>query len=100
MALSVDGSVLTLNERDNVGVCLRAVENGRRIVFEGGPELVALADIPPGHKIAVRAIAGKEYVLKYGERMGRASDAIAVGEHVHVHNVEGVRGRGDLAASR
>jgi altronate dehydratase small subunit len=31
--------------------------------------------------------------------IGRASASIDTGRHVHVHNVEGVRGRGDLAES-
>jgi altronate dehydratase small subunit len=31
--------------------------------------------------------------------IGRASASIGTGRHVHVHNVEGVRGRGDLAES-
>ena len=32
---------------------------------------------------------------KYGEVIGAATRDIRVGEHVHVHNVEGKRGRGD-----
>ncbi|VFS54652.1 Uncharacterised protein [Leminorella grimontii] len=34
-------------------------------------------------------------VYKYGESIGRATQAIELGEHVHVHNVESERGRGD-----
>ena len=30
-------------------------------------------------------------IIKYGERMGHATAAIAVGEHVHTHNVLGDR---------
>ncbi len=35
-------------------------------------------------------------VIKYGEIIGRATCDIDVGDHVHVHNVESQRGRGDL----
>jgi altronate dehydratase small subunit len=56
-----------------------------------------LATIPTGHKIALRAVAAGALVHKYGQPIGRASAAIVPGEHVHVHNVDGVRGRGDLA---
>jgi altronate dehydratase small subunit len=34
-------------------------------------------------------------VIKYAEVIGVASRPISVGEHVHVHNVESVRARGD-----
>jgi altronate dehydratase small subunit len=34
-------------------------------------------------------------VIKYGETIGLATSDISPGEHVHVHNVEGQRGRGD-----
>jgi altronate dehydratase small subunit len=35
-------------------------------------------------------------VLKYGEVIGQATQDISEGKHVHVHNVESLRGRGDL----
>ncbi len=40
-----------------------------------------------GHKYARRDIAEGEAVIKYGLPIGRATRAIAAGEHVHVHNV-------------
>jgi hypothetical protein len=33
-----------------------------------------------------------------GEVIGRATQAIPTGRHAHVHNIESLRGRGDLAA--
>ncbi len=59
-----------INERDNVGVCL-----------EGN------ANIPAGHKFALRPISEGEYVIKYGEVIGRATKNIAEGEWVHTHNL-------------
>lgn len=47
--------------------------------------------IPRGHKIATKAIAKNDGIIKYGERMGHAVAPIAVGEHVHVHNILGDR---------
>ncbi len=38
-------------------------------------------------------------MLKYGQVIGRATADIAVGEHVHVHNIESTRGRGDLGGT-
>jgi len=56
------------------------------------------ADIPYGHKVAIYPIKTGETILKYGLSIGKAIADIAVGEHVHIHNIEPVRGRGDLAA--
>ena len=60
-----------INNKDNVGVCLEGNER-----------------IPSGHKFALRAITKGEYVIKYGEIIGRATQDIAQGEWVHTHNVK------------
>ena len=44
--------------------------------------------IPPGHKIATRAIAIGESVRRYNQIIGFASKAIGPGEHVHTHNLD------------
>ena len=41
-----------------------------------------------GHKYALRAIAAGENVIKYGSPIGHATSDIAMGEHVHTHNVK------------
>jgi altronate hydrolase len=43
--------------------------------------------IPPGHKIATRAIAVGEPVRRYNQIIGFAHQPIAPGEHVHTHNL-------------
>ncbi len=48
-----------------------------------------------GHKFAVAAIKQGEDITKYGEVIGGAVCDIQQGEHVHTHNLEGKRGRGD-----
>lgn len=60
----------------------------------------AHADVARGHKIAIHQIPQGTRVLKYGHVIGRATHDIAAGEHVHVHNVESERGRGDLAVEK
>ena len=40
-----------------------------------------------GHKIARVAMARGDRVIKYGAPIGRASVPIAVGDHVHLHNL-------------
>ena len=48
----------------------------------------AAADVPIGHKLAIRPIGEGDAVIKYGVDIGRAVAAIGLGEHVHVHNVK------------
>src|SRR5262245_41711666 len=43
--------------------------------------------VPPGHKVATRAIKSGEPVRRYNQIIGFASRDIAAGEHVHLHNL-------------
>lgn len=56
----------------------------------------ALDAIPYGHKIALCEIPSGEEIVKYGEVIGVAVKDIQKGNHVHVHNLDSLRGRGDL----
>jgi len=58
--------------------------------------LIAGGDIPYGHKIATVQIQKGAKILKYGETIGVATIDIEKGEHVHVQNIDSLRGRGDL----
>ena len=42
--------------------------------------------IPVGHKIATKDISKGEDIIKYDNIIGTATDNIAIGDHVHVHN--------------
>ena len=53
--------------------------------------------IPPGHKVATRALAASEPVRRYNQIIGFASKAIAPGEHVHTHNLDMGPSKGDFA---
>ena len=89
---------LLMNNDDNVATAVRSLKRNETVDVEIGQDTVSVAllnDIPFGHKLAVRDIERGEEVTKYGETIGRAVTGIRKGEHVHVHNVEGFRGRGD-----
>jgi altronate dehydratase small subunit len=62
---------------------------------EGTTTVALLDDIPPNHKIAPVDVKAGEPIIKYGLSIGRASCDIRRGQHVHVHNIESNRGRGD-----
>lgn len=48
----------------------------------------ARQDIPIGHKVALKAMATGDTVIKYGIDMGKVVAPIQVGEHAHVHNIK------------
>lgn len=80
------GPFLKLHERDNVLVARALAPEGTEVTLESG--VVRLArPIPLAHKIARRDISEGEKILKYGMPIGIATEAIAAGEHVHIHNI-------------
>jgi altronate hydrolase len=87
--------VLVLRPGDNVAVALEHVAAGT-VVPVGNGELRALDAIPQGHKVSLSDLAEDAPVIKYGSEIGRATKPIARGAHVHVHNLESARLRGDL----
>ena len=92
---------IVLSERDNVATCIQEIETGTRVEIRRGVKVqnvTALANIPFGFKIAIEDIAKGDHIKKYGESIGLASSNIVAGEMVHIHNLEGARGRGDLVA--
>ncbi len=98
MPLSDDGTALRLKDEDDVAVALRLLAAGETVRF-GNDAIAVRSEIPSGHKFATHPIALGALIRKYGQVIGKASAAIGPGEHVHVHNVEGTRGRGDLETS-
>ncbi len=89
---------LVLHPKDNVATAVRLLEKGKRISFKdrgNDTDVLLVQTIPFGHKFALTDIEPGEKIIKYGEVIGQATKSIEKGEHVHVHNVEGLRGRGD-----
>ena len=84
-----------MSPADNVATALRDLAPGEVVELDDVTVSVAVR-VPFGHKLALRQIGANEPVIKYGEAIGLAASAIAPGEHVHTHNVESQRGRGDL----
>ncbi len=89
---------IVMSESDNVATVVDEIEPGTDVrVARAGMELIVnVADrIPFGHKFAIREIKKGEPIVKYAEPIGTATADIAAGRHVHIHNVESGRGRGD-----
>ena len=74
---------------DNVVTTLEPLEPGDRICVNGEMLDFEIKDSTPvGHKIACRAIAADEYIVKFGQPIGKAKTSIEEGQHTHIHNVE------------
>ncbi len=89
---------ILIDTKDNVATVLQDLAKGETVTVSlAGTEATAVLtqDIPFGHKFALSAIAVHEPVIKYGEVIGLATDTIQAGQHVHVHNMESQKGRGD-----
>ncbi len=92
---------LKVDDADNVAtVFANGVTAGTDVEVrdkKGKAEFIAVrSDIPYGHKIALADLPAGTDVMKYGEPIGRADADIRKGDHVHVHNMKALRGRGDL----
>ncbi len=72
---------------DGVGIALRDLADGEPVEI-AGVELRLREPIPAGHKFALHDHAAGDAVLRYGERIGRATRPIAQGAHVHSHNLK------------
>lgn len=84
-------ALLVLRPEDDVAVATRDLVPGDVVAPETGPPgggTVLVRDaVPRGHKIALRAVPAGAAVRKYGQAIGVATDDVAPGDHVHVHNL-------------
>ncbi len=72
-----------IHPKDNVAVALRPIPAGT--VFQG---ITAAAEIPQGHKMALKPLAEGDQVVKYGFSIGHATAPVAPGQWVHTHNMK------------
>lgn len=84
-----DKPIIVLKSGDPVGVTTRPLRAGETLAgVDGVGDISVAADIPRGHKIAVRNIAAGHAVKKYGQFIGDAAADIKAGAHVHLHNLD------------
>lgn len=76
--------ITILHPDDDVAIALGDIGAGSEVV----PGVTAAVEIPHGHKVALRPVGKGEFVHRYNSIIGKASQPIAAGDHVHVHNLE------------
>ena len=79
--------LLLLAATDQIAVAVRDIEAGETIALPDGRQVTARTRVPFGFKMAVCAIGAEEKVFKYSVPIGTATQAIAAGEIVHLHNL-------------
>ncbi|RHW18934.1 altronate hydrolase [Sphingomonas gilva] len=82
-----EARLMLLDPRDTILVCIAPVAAGDSVTIEG----VALSAPDPigvGHKVARRALAPGDKVVKYGAPIGSITRATAPGALVHLHNMK------------
>ena len=84
--METDPRLIRLGPEDNVLVLATGLPQDARLCV-GGVEVTLSDGLGLGHKVAARAIAEGETIVKYGAPIGVATEAIAPGAHVHVHNM-------------
>jgi (2R)-sulfolactate sulfo-lyase subunit alpha len=94
MAKNSIPQLLVHSPKDNVGVVvvegLQAGANMLVVVTENNEafRLKAKADIPIGHKVALKDLKPGDTAIKYGEDIGKIVAPVARGGHVHVQNLK------------
>jgi altronate dehydratase small subunit len=90
--MAMSQAVIVVDRRDNVATALRPLQQGESVRVELGGKTVTIPvrqAVSFGHKIALTRLEKGDEVRKYGEIIGLATQPIAPGQHVHVHNVKG-----------
>ena len=96
--MSMKGALM-LSEKDNVATAIEDLAVDTDVPVRMGREvryIRAIEEIPFGFKMAITEITKDSAVVKYGEKIGIATSDIKTGAKVHIHNLAGARGRGDL----
>jgi len=87
---------VVLNLKDNVGVALMDLESGTELDLKVNGQMVSVKLAEPityQHKFSVTRIDSGSKIIKYGEVIGEATQDIKPGQHVHVHNMVGLRAK-------
>ena len=85
-AVPLKSFAVHLRPNDNIAVAARPIPEGTEVHLDG-ITVTTPGPVKMGHKFAVVPIKEGDAILKYGQIIGFAGRNIAVGEHVHVHNV-------------
>ena len=84
-----------LDPADAVAIAKKPLMPGTMLRMADGTELRVSGMVPPGHKVALKALAVDDPIRRYGQIVGFATAPISPGQHVHVQNMS-IKEQGSL----
>jgi altronate dehydratase small subunit len=81
-----DPRVLILAPGDNVAIAKADIESGTALTVMGQP-VTLKTRVEVGHKFAFKKVAKGAKLVKYGAPIGVATQDIAPGDYMHIHNI-------------
>lgn len=84
--MNTDPRVLVLSPGDNVAMAKTDLSAGTPVKVLGASVTLKVR-ILTGHKFAFRPVKKGETLVKYGAPIGEATQDIAPGGYIHIHNV-------------
>lgn len=76
-----------VHPKDNVATMLDDADGTIQLLGQQPRELALRVRVSCGHKVSLNDIATGEPVIKYGVRIGHATQDIQQGEWIHLHNL-------------
>lgn len=77
--------VVRIHPDDSVVVALEPLPAGTELPEWG---VVLTSDVPQGHKISIKTLQSGSAVIKYGNSIGKTTQDVFPGDHVHSHNLK------------
>lgn len=81
---------IRLDPRDRIAIAKVDLPAGTILMLDDQAEtkVKLLKTVPSGHKVALQPIAAGEAVLRYGHKIGIATQPVQPGEWIHSHNLD------------
>ena len=79
--------LIKINEQDNVWIVRVALAEKEEVRVDGKTYMMKKA-LGIGHKIAAKPLATGDKIIKFGVSIGSATQSIAEGDHIHLHNMK------------
>ncbi|GIM28444.1 D-galactarate dehydratase [Clostridium polyendosporum] len=85
---------LMISEKDSVAVALEELNEGDAAKYKVSDEIREIKivqNVPIYHKFVIVDVKEGDFVYKYGQVIGKATQDIKIGQHLHTHNITGIR---------
>ncbi len=84
--MTLDARLILLAPEDNCVIAATTLPAGTVVQIDG-EALTLTATIALGHKLARRALASGDKVIRYGAPIGHVTTNVQKGAHLHTHNL-------------